>query len=82
MTSGRDIFGLVATEADDAGCAGGFAVLHRYVEVVLLGGDAERDFPSVAAHLRSCPACRLDYLGLVEAASVFGDVGPSHSSDD
>ena len=37
-----------------------------------------RSHPGLAAHLVSCPACRQDYLGLVEAAETFGDAGPAH----
>lgn len=79
MSAGRDISDLLAGEGDDAGCDAGFAVLHRYVELELRGGDATREFPAVAAHLRACPACRVDYLGLVDAATVFGDARPPES---
>lgn len=60
----------------DAGCAAGFEVLHRYVESELAGGDPARELPGLAAHLRRCPACREDYLGLLESVGRFGDAGP------
>jgi predicted anti-sigma-YlaC factor YlaD len=70
---------MLSAESVDAGCAAGFEVLHRYVEEELSGGEAARSHPGLAAHLASCPACRQDYLGLVEAAQLFGDVGPTGS---
>lgn len=63
---------LLAADDIDSGCAAGFEVLHRYVEAELAGGDPARDLPGLAAHLRRCPACREDYLGLLEAVKQFG----------
>lgn len=60
----------------DAGCAAGFEVLHRYVESELAGGDPAEELPGLAVHLRRCPACHEDYLGLLESAGRFGDAGP------
>jgi len=77
MSHESDIDGMLSAESVDAGCAAGFEVLHRYVEEELAGGEAARSHPGLAAHLVSCSACRQDYLGLVEAAQRFGDVGPS-----
>ena len=70
MNEDRDVEGLLAVEPVDAGCAAGFEVLHRYVEPA-------SSHPGLAAHLVSCPACRQDYLGLIEAAETFGDAHPS-----
>jgi hypothetical protein len=64
---------LLAADDIDAGCAAGFEVLHRYVETELAGGDAAHALPGVAAHLRRCPACREDYLGLLDAVRRFGN---------
>jgi hypothetical protein len=44
------------------------AVIAEYVELELAGGDAERLFPGLAAHLRNCPACAEDHDGLVALA--------------
>jgi hypothetical protein len=33
-------------------------------------------FPGTAIHLRSCPGCRADHDGLVEAAVLFSDIEP------
>ncbi len=75
MNEGRDLDAMLSAEPLDAGCAAGFEVLHRYVEEELTGGNAAASHPGLAAHLVSCPACRQDYLGLVEAATLFGDDG-------
>jgi len=79
MNAEQDIFELLDAETVDAGCSAGFEVLHEYVESQLNGGDPERELPGLAAHLRSCPACRDDYLGLVDATTRFGDARPSDS---
>lgn len=60
----------------DAGCTAGFELLHRYVEVELAGGDAAAELPGLAVHLHRCPACREDYLGLLESVGRFGGLGP------
>ena len=75
MIEPHDIDRLLASEAVDAGCAAGFAMLHLYVEIELGGGDPERRFPGLASHLRSCSGCHEDYLGLIEAARRFGGGG-------
>ena len=77
MSQERDLDEILSAESVDAGCAAGFEVLHRYVEEELSGGQPAGSHPGLAAHLESCPACRQDYLGLVEAAELYGDVGPS-----
>ena len=70
-----DVDQLLAADPIDAGCAAGFEILHRYVDEEAAGGEPERFHPGLAAHLRACPACRADYLGLIEAARVFGEPG-------
>jgi predicted anti-sigma-YlaC factor YlaD len=51
-------------------------VLHQYVEAELSGDDPALTQPGLAAHLRSCPACREDYHGLRDAVDQFGDARP------
>ena len=72
MSAPRDVDHLLVVADADFGCAAGFAVLDQYVETELAGGNAAADFPGLALHLRSCPACREDYIGLLEAAKLFG----------
>ena len=81
MTVEPDIFELLNAETVDSGCSAGFEVLHQYVESELNGGDPEREHPGLAAHLRSCPACRDDHAALVDAAEHFGDARPSDQPD-
>jgi hypothetical protein len=75
----QDLAAILATDTTDdvdAGCAAGFEVLHRYVESELSGGDPARELPGLDAHLRRCPACREDYLGLLSVAREFGGADP------
>lgn len=77
MSTHSELDNLLPVDDVDAGCAAGFEVLHRYVEDELAGGEPAGSQPGLAAHLRSCPACRQDYRGLIDAANRFGDAGPS-----
>ncbi len=77
MNQERDLDAVLVADSVDAGCGAGFEVLHRYVEEELAGGDAAQTHPGLASHLVSCPACRQDYLGLVEAVQAFGSVAPT-----
>ncbi len=76
MSTGPNFDDLLPVDDSDSGCAAGFDVLHRYVEDELSGGDPASSQPGMAAHLRSCPACREDYRGLGDAAALFGDAEP------
>ena len=93
MNPDEDIFELLEAETVDPGCAAGFEVLHQYVESQLNGVDPDgcglegadrgghHELPALATHLRSCPACRDDYSGLVDAAKRFGDARPTPPLD-
>lgn len=50
-------------------CSDFFALLPRFVDVRLGGGDADRAFPDVSHHLRQCPECDEVYRGVLDAAS-------------
>lgn len=76
MTRERDLEAILDTSAVDVGCSAGFELLHEYVEEELAGGRPEAAYPGVAAHIRCCPACRQDYLGLREAGQTYGAAGP------
>jgi predicted anti-sigma-YlaC factor YlaD len=76
MKTPIDIRELFPEEPVDAGCSVSFAGLHEYVESELAGGEPALRHPGLAAHLRNCPACREDYLGLLDAVRRFGDVAP------
>ena len=62
---------LLRAHDGDAGCTAGEAILDAYVELELAGEDAARVYPGTAIHLRSCPGCRADHDGLMEAARRF-----------
>ena len=72
----RDLDQLLRALPGDAGCTAGEDILDAYVELELVGADPAQTYPGTAIHLRSCPGCRADHDGLMEAARAFGDVGP------
>jgi predicted anti-sigma-YlaC factor YlaD len=72
----RDLDELLRAKEGDAGCTAGEEILDAYVELELAGEDPARVFPGTAIHLQSCPGCRADHDGLLEAARVFGDADP------
>jgi hypothetical protein len=76
MSRHRDLDELLRAQDGDAGCARGEGVLDVYVELELAGEDPARAFPGTAIHLQSCPGCRADHDGLLEAARRFADVTP------
>ena len=55
---------LLGTPDDDDGCERTLALLAEYVEGELEGREMADLLPTVAAHLRNCPACAEDYQGL------------------
>jgi hypothetical protein len=70
--SERRVEDLLRAADGDAGCTAGEAILDRFVELELAGDDPAAVFPGTAIHLRSCPGCRADYEGLLDAAGRFG----------
>jgi hypothetical protein len=66
---------LRATDGD-AGCSAGEGILDAYVELELGGVDPAEVYPGTAIHLQSCPGCRADHDGLLEAATRFADITP------
>ena len=72
---------LLRAEDGDAGCIPGEDILDQYVELELSGEDPAAAFPGTAIHLRSCPGCRADYLGLREAAEELLDEGKDEGDD-
>jgi hypothetical protein len=76
MTEHRDLDELLRVKEGDAGCTAGEEILDAYVELELRGEDPARAFPSTAIHLESCPGCRADHDGLLDATRRFGDIGP------
>jgi predicted anti-sigma-YlaC factor YlaD len=73
MADRRRLDKLLHAEDSDPGCAAVQEILDVYVELELAGEDPTRVYPGAASHLESCPACRADHDGLLEAARRFGD---------
>lgn len=72
----RDLDHLLRAQSGDAGCAAGEEILDAYVELELAGKDPALAYPGTAIHLQSCPGCRADHDGLLEAARRLGDATP------
>jgi predicted anti-sigma-YlaC factor YlaD len=76
MTDPGHLGPLLRAKDGDAGCTAGVDILDAYVELELAGEDPARVYPGTAIHLESCPGCRTDHDGLLEAARRFSDIGP------
>jgi len=66
MTEKITLNDLLLADPRDLGCQAGFDSIGQYVELGLAGKDPAAAYPGLAAHLRCCPACRLDHEGLLE----------------
>lgn len=55
----------------EVGCDECFDQLDRFVELELVGADADAAVPGLRAHLRGCPACREEHESLL--ALLRGD---------
>jgi hypothetical protein len=66
---------FLRTDPADAGCDDTMALLHAYVELIVAGRDAEREYPGLAAHLRSCSPCEDDLSGLLALVGSLRSVG-------
>ena len=58
---------VTRTDPSDAGCEAAFALVHRYAEILTAGGDPDVELPRIGVHLRACPPCAEDLLGLLAA---------------
>jgi hypothetical protein len=63
---------FLTTDPFDAGCEETLELLDAYVELVVAGGDPERRYPGITAHLRSCAPCAEDFDGLLAAVRSPG----------
>ena len=55
---------LLGPAEAEIGCDACFDELDRYVDLQLLGHDADAAVPGMRAHLDGCPACREDHESL------------------
>ena len=76
MDENRRLDDLLRAVEGDAGCSTGQDILDPYVELELAGEDPARAFPGTAIHLQSCPGCRADHDGLLEAQRRFAETKP------
>jgi hypothetical protein len=76
MIDPRHLDELLRAKDGDAGCNAGEDILDAYVELELAGEDPSGVYPGTTIHLRSCPGCRADHDGLLEAARRFADARP------
>jgi hypothetical protein len=76
MDEHRRLDDLLAAMEGDTGCTAGEDILDAYVELELAGEDPARAFPGTAIHLHSCPGCRADHDGLLEAGRRFAETTP------
>ena len=76
MSDRRDLDELLRSVDGDAGCTAGEDILDAYVDLELAGEDPALVLPGTAIHLTSCPGCKADHDGLLEAARRFADITP------
>jgi len=55
---------LLGPGGPELGCDACFDELDRYVDLELLGQDADAAVPGMSAHLDVCPACREEHESL------------------
>ena len=60
---------LLGPGATEIGCDACFDELDRYVDLQLLGLDADASIPGMREHLVGCPACREEHESLSALAS-------------
>jgi len=64
MLQPRHIERLLGPIGDQLRCGQCFEALDEYVELVLVGSDADARLPGLRTHLEGCPACKEDYESL------------------
>lgn len=55
---------LLGPSEPELSCEACFDELDRYVELIRIRADADREVPGMRAHLEGCPACREDFDSL------------------
>jgi hypothetical protein len=56
---------LLGSGAPELGCEECFEQLDRYVELQLVGADADHAIPGMRAHLDGCAACNEEHASLL-----------------
>jgi hypothetical protein len=66
VTGRSDLETFLHSDPRDVGCGEAMELLHVYAEMHAEDpGEAERRYPGVLAHLRSCGPCTTDFEGLI-----------------
>src|SRR5215469_8965497 len=74
----EDLDRFLRTDPRDAGCDTAMQLLHIYAELTAADPPAaQRRYPEVAAHLRSCGPCEQDLNGLLAAITADADIAES-----
>jgi hypothetical protein len=74
----QDLDRFLRTDPRDAGCDTAMELLHVYAELAAADpAAAQRRYPEVAAHLRSCGPCEQDLDGLLAAIRADADTAGS-----
>jgi len=60
---------LLGPAGAELGCDACFEALDWYVDLQLLGHDADRTVPGMREHLAGCPACREEHESLAALAA-------------
>ena len=67
MNGRQELDDFLRTDPRDVGCAQAMDMLHVYADLVAAGEPAEQRYPGIAAHLRACGPCGVDFDGLLAA---------------
>jgi hypothetical protein len=72
----HDFLGLLlGPVGPELSCEECFEALDRYVDLEIIGADADVGVPGMRAHLQGCPACGEDHRSLL--ALVQAELSPS-----
>jgi hypothetical protein len=67
MTGRPELDRFLRTDPRDVGCDRAMEMLHVYAELAAAGEPVQQRYAGVAAHLRACGPCGVDFDGLLAA---------------
>ncbi|MFL5841276.1 MAG: hypothetical protein ACJ77Z_12580 [Thermoleophilaceae bacterium] len=65
LTQAELLRALLGPAGPELTCEECFEHLDRYVDLELMGADADAEIPGMGAHLEGCPACGEDHASLL-----------------
>lgn len=65
LTQAELLRALLGPGGPELTCEECFEHLDRYVDLELMGADADAEIPGMGAHLEGCPACGEDHASLL-----------------